>query len=629
MSYNSIPYNINSLFSNFYLSGNHNFDIFVDELNENNIKAPHPKCNINLKPHQLSILQRCIEYENDDKKLHSFGSLESYVRKNDYFKTNIGVIADRVGSGKSYVILSIILSNSIINRDNTLIKSSGLNNITYYFKDEKKIVKTNLIVIPHNLCSQWEQYIKQFNSTINYKIINKQKIFEDVTSEDSEKIMDFDLIVVTATFYNKVSKFFGDKDVKFQRIFFDEVDNLNIPASSHVEANFIWFVTASYGNILYPRGFTKFDTVKNKYIDNANGIRNSGFIKNIFLDLYTNIPNELTKVIIIKNSEAYIETSLQLPELFRHIIKCKTPYTINILNGIAEKNIIDNLNIGDVNSAMSYINSNNKGTEDNIISLLIEKLNKQSLNLQLRYNMTTELIYDDEIDRENDKKTLLKKKDEITNKINLIKERIESNNMCSICYDNIENKTITKCCQNSFCFKCIHIWLSKKASCPLCKSELISDMLFIISKNNEPLLIENKVNANIIHESHDKLQNFKNLLKQKKNTGAKILIFSGYDYTFNQIMPILDGIETTYEFIKGNGDQIKSVVNKYKKNEIDVLLVNTKNYGTGMNLENTTDIIMFHKFDTQMEQQVIGRAYRLGRNIPLNVYYLLHENELK
>jgi SNF2 family DNA or RNA helicase len=38
---------------------------------------------------------------------------------------------------------------------------------------------------------------------------------------------------------------------------------------------------------------------------------------------------------------------------------------------------------------------------------------------------------------------------------------------------------------------------------------------------------------------------------------------------------------------------------------------------------------MFHKFDTQLEQQVIGRAYRMGRELPLNVYYLLHENEIK
>ena len=36
---------------------------------------------------------------------------------------------------------------------------------------------------------------------------------------------------------------------------------------------------------------------------------------------------------------------------------------------------------------------------------------------------------------------------------------------------------------------------------------------------------------------------------------------------------------------------------------------------------------MFHRFKQEMEEQIIGRAQRLGRTTPLNVYYLLHDNE--
>jgi len=628
MSYNSISYNINNIFPNFYISGNQEFDINVDEINEHSPKAIHPVCNIKLRPHQLSLLQRCLDYENESQKLHKFGSLESSVKHSDYFKTNIGVIADRVGSGKSYVILSIIFSNSIVTRDNTLIKSSGLDNITYFFKDEKPVVKTCMIVIPHNLCSQWENYIKTFNNSISYKIINKHKAFDNV--KDDEKLLENDLIIVTATFFNKVSKICANKGVKLQRIFFDEVDSLNIPGCTNIDANFIWFVTASYGNVIYPRGFSHHDPIKNRFICTASGIRNSGFIKNVFLDLYTNIPKELTKVLIIKNSETYIETSLQLPELFLHIIKCRTPLTINILNGLVDKNIIDSLNAGDVNSAISFISTHNKGTEDNIINLLIDKLNKQVTNLQINLRSTDEFFYDDELDREHAKSLLVKKIEDLNGKINLIKDRIKSGDLCTICYDSIDNKTITKCCQNSFCFKCIHMWIDRKAVCPMCKNLLKGDMLFVVKEVEEKNIIEEEIlPENEFHEKHDKFKNFKILLEKKKNTNAKILIFSGYDYTFNQIIPILNNINIKYDYIKGNGDQIKSTVNKYKTNQIDILLVNPKNYGTGMNLENTTDIIMFHKFDTQLEQQVIGRAYRLGRELPLNVYYLLHENEIK
>lgn len=58
-------------------------------------------------------------------------------------------------------------------------------------------------------------------------------------------------------------------------------------------------------------------------------------------------------------------------------------------------------------------------------------------------------------------------------------------------------------------------------------------------------------------------------------------------------------------------------------------MLNAQFFGAGMNLQMATDIIMYHRFTKEMEEQIIGRAQRLGRSItePLNVYYLLHENE--
>jgi hypothetical protein len=40
-----------------------------------------------------------------------------------------------------------------------------------------------------------------------------------------------------------------------------------------------------------------------------------------------------------------------------------------------------------------------------------------------------------------------------------------------------------------------------------------------------------------------------------------------------------------------------------------------------------SDIVIYHELDVELETQVIGRAQRLGRTEPLNVYYLFNENE--
>jgi SNF2 family DNA or RNA helicase len=87
-------------------------------------------------------------------------------------------------------------------------------------------------------------------------------------------------------------------------------------------------------------------------------------------------------------------------------------------------------------------------------------------------------------------------------------------------------------------------------------------------------------------------------------------------------------MQITHAYLKGNGYQIQSTIEKYKTGNVKVLLVNTQAYGSGLNLENTTDMILFHKFDTEIEKQVIGRAQRFGRKQPLNVHYLLYENEM-
>ena len=59
-----------------------------------------------------------------------------------------------------------------------------------------------------------------------------------------------------------------------------------------------------------------------------------------------------------------------------------------------------------------------------------------------------------------------------------------------------------------------------------------------------------------------------------------------------------------------------------------ILLANSTLFGCGMNLENSSHIIFVHKMNEKMENQVIGRAQRLGRKGILNIIYLEYENEL-
>ena len=76
---------------------------------------------------------------------------------------------------------------------------------------------------------------------------------------------------------------------------------------------------------------------------------------------------------------------------------------------------------------------------------------------------------------------------------------------------------------------------------------------------------------------------------------------------------------------------INKKVSEYKKTgdgAIDCLLLNAEYCASGLNLENTTDIVITHKMSSEKTTQIIGRGQRPGRTSVLNVWKLCYENEL-
>lgn len=611
------------LFQTLGYDNSNDFDINVNEITEEAPRALQPHgIKIELKPHQLALLHRCRNLESTPLMIKEYGVDMSHEK--DVLTTRLGVIGDRVGSGKSYVILALISENINCPDDlaNSVVKSFAGNLVSFYLQENKQNICTNLLVIPHNLTSQWCSYISNWG--MKHILINK-KTMNDIL-EDNIDITEYPLVIVTSTYYNRMASYCMDNNYKLQRVIFDEVDNLNMPGCKPISAKFVWLVSASYGNILYPRGFTKWDQTLHKYVWCASGITNSGYIKTVLHDLWQCVPKDLTKLLILKNQDAFIDKSNVLPPYQKNIIQCKTPRSIHVLNGIVDRNIIDCLNANDLVGAMAHVNPSNKGTEDNIVDLLIQKYNKMLGNLNLKLQYTRQCAFDTEQERETEITRITTKVQDLESKMKMVADRIKQADMCTICYDDIVTKTITRCCQNSFCFKCINIWLSRNNKCPMCKTTLQMRDMFSVVNESSTVLDDAEMDDGLFNKQNDKYQNISVLL-QNRNPNSKFLIFSNYDNSFTSLYPILDQLNLNYMYLKGNGYVIKNIIERYKTGDVDVLLINSRHNGCGLNLENTTDMIMFHKFDTQIEHQVIGRAQRLGRQSPLNVWYFLYENE--
>ncbi len=605
----------------------------INNLNEDSDKynIDLNKLKIKLHPHQLTLLQACINFENEKMYLKKYKNLvDNYnVGENDYIRTNMGVIGDKVGSGKSYVILALILFNKCIH--NSQIESYGLNNIFINITSPLETYKTNLLVIPHNLYYQWKKYITNItdDKDFKYKLICRKKELQEFIL-DTKKLNNYDLILVTDTNFKIISNLILLNNIKINRLIFDEIDSLNIPSNKKLNSNFYWFITASFSNLLFPKGYGFYDKRLNVYIRKASGLNNKGYITDLFTNIFYNMKEEFSHLLVLKNDDDYIDKSFNIPIPNQYIIECKDPISTILLNGIVDKNVINCLNANNNKGAIELFNSRQKITEENIINIVIEKFIDQIKNLDIQIEAYSQMIFnsDNEInlrERNSRIEKLKEKRDILNTKINDIKQRINNNNLCSICYEDIQDKTLVKCCSNIFCFKCINLWLCQKASCPLCKEKLGPDDLYLIQeKENE---IQNEIlDTDEINKNFDKLQNLEILLKNKKE-GSKYLIFSEYDISFDNIIKIFEN-KYKYSYLKGNKYIIQRILNDYKEGDLDILLVNIHNYGSGLNLENTTDIVMFHKFDANIENQVIGRAQRFGRKESLNIHYLLNQNEI-
>ena len=144
-------------------------DIVYDlELNEKNIQAEQPEnILVKLKPHQLTSLNKAMDMENNGNinyKIKNFSYYNQSNMGNDELTdinigTNIGILGDKVGYGKTLIALSIIannpLNNIYINPDFIKTfnneKTYGYLNISIknnLIKRERNIINSTLVIVP-------------------------------------------------------------------------------------------------------------------------------------------------------------------------------------------------------------------------------------------------------------------------------------------------------------------------------------------------------------------------------------------------------------------------------------------------------------------------------------------------
>lgn len=700
----SVPSNYS--FHNRRIMKNH----IVKHLKKGNIKPignyeETPKnMKINLKLHQKRMLYEMLVKENLDHRVSS--------------DINCFCIADKVGSGKSIEILSLICKKPYVNKiaNNKIIYKNGqYKHFSGLTLNPTIELKTNLIVVPHGIYNQWKKYIED-STNLKYIGISKKKDIENLNIKSLNNKDTPPIMIIKSTRYNdlmrkiyknypsdirldlnsekniiqdlknkiwnsksyrsdsntflnevmKIKEYLNNLDLEkikeefknkiyysltsifkysgpiFERVIFDEANSIKIPACLSGMGKFNWFVTSSLEDLLYPCGDKSWCRYSKKIKVNANGISGTGFIKKIFkfnsFDQLGNWNHILD--MYLKNNDDFVKTSFKLPEPVFHKILCYTPPEIAALKNITMPDVMKALNAGDISTAIELVGcpiKNQSSISDMVLTQLQNKFKKLETKLKSKQNLITSI--NEEIDNNEDglsedtlviKKNLIKnlkisikrletQKKEIEFKIKSLSERISNieEKCCPICSDTVSDACLTPCCKNVFCFSCAATAIKYCPKCPLCRSVISLPSLTIISDKA------------IKEEKKDDLPKKMEFLIKKilDKPKGKFLVFSEFENTFNCITQNLVENGITFSRLNGSTGRVTNIINDFSNNKIQVLLLNAQYYGSGLNLEMSTDIILYHRMSSDLENQIIGRGQRPGRKDKLEVTYLCYSNE--
>ena len=541
-----------------------------------NIKMVNQPSNlkVNLYPHQLATIYKMEKFESDN----------IIYKDNCIIETKIGVNANITGYGKTLEMIGLLARDKMewnletpFVFERTDIISKNRIKCSYISRFEK--LPTTLILLTPNIIGQWDKELK--NTCLKYEIIIKKKDIDNV------KVQDFDIILTIPAVYNTLVSTY--KDYAWKRFIFDEPGHSKVPAMKEVYANFYWFVTATPNSI----------TTLHRKCEGS-------FMKELINYRWTDFETQFSNI-IIRNDPEFIKASFNMPRTNHFYYECYQPI-YNALKNFVNPKIKTMIEAGNIYGAITSLGGE---ITDNIFDIIKRKKQEELLEIDAKIQIYTLRNDQDNISEWVDKKI------NIINQINDIENKFQNilNEQCPICLETLSKPILETNCHNIFCGSCIFTWIEKNNTCPLCRHTLeVSKLVYIQDEKTD-----NKIDS---HQTlFSKPEKIIDIIKN--NTEGKFLVFSEEQESFNIISKSLKENNILFVEIKGSVKTIQKNLEYFKSGKIKVLFLNSNTSAAGINLQETTDIILYHKMALNNENQIIGRANRIGRNIDLNVHHLI------
>lgn len=506
---------------------------------------------------------------------------------NGYIKTKLGILSDKTGYGKTASMLGLVARDKMEWNTNVSYKHKKIGqfcnnngvickNISFYPK-----IDTTLVMVPNLIIFQWKEELD--HTFLKYLIVEKSSQIVDFSTVEK-----YDIVIVAAKVFNSFMSV--NRMVAWKRFIFDEPGNTKVSSMHEVIANFYWFITATVGKI-YPLH----EKCKNSFM--------RGFLHGYDFDWWN------IDYLCIRNDEKFLEESFKSVPI-HHYKYYAVNKSFSIVKNYASELITQMVDAGNIRGAIKALGGNE--TRDIFELLKKEKTNhiQEYNNKIMAYKESENIKYLQDI--ENMEKEVEKIEKEILDIDEKYSEIIKSE--CMICYEPLKESVLESNCKRLFCGRCILTWLKESDKCPLCRQKIDETTLVYLKDKyapDLPIVLTEKISIlqDIIY----------------KNLSGKFVIFSNWNQSFKEISNMLKKEKLDYKEIKSNARGIENIIKNFKTGNLNILLVNATYNGAGLNLQEATDIVLYHKLDLDSETQAIGRLNRIGRKTDIKVHHILYK----
>lgn len=429
---------------------------------------------VDLFPHQLASIHSMERLERDKRV---------QIDYNSYMETRIGVSSDETGYGKTLALIGLVLRDKMewgLNDDyeNILTTSYSNHHVREIVIEKYPRNDVTLVLVGPSVISQWENEFSRTNLAVVSLKTSKEV--------NTVNVDDYNVVIVTLSLYNRLIERF--KGIVWKRFIFDEPGHLRVSSMQHIRAGFVWLVSATPNAI-----FSKHINCRSSYITSL-------IEKNEY------VFKRIIEHISVKNDNDFVHESFKMPATHHTYHKCYSQIH-NIVKGLVNSKITYLIDVGDISTAIKILGG--KKT-DSISDLVKKKMETELSEIQKKIDIWSMRCDDTRIKIWTGRKNrIIKSIDELDRRI---KNTMEGN--CSICQDKLHKPIMEPGCQNVFCGKCLLMWLQKKNTCPLCRSEIDTEELTYIitdgsdvddyeSKNDVERITKNDTIASLIENKPD------------------------------------------------------------------------------------------------------------------------------